>query len=65
MVAAQLDVEGREVPATAVGVPPLPARPVPSPKPATVPPPLPELVGQLGIPLIPEVHDHDPAATLF
>lgn len=65
MQASQLDVEGREVPTTAVDFPPLPARPTPSPKPATVPPPLPELVGQLGIPLIPEVHDHDPTTTLF
>ncbi|MEW1754167.1 hypothetical protein [Streptomyces angustmyceticus] len=63
MVAAQLDVEGREVPAEAVAVPLLPS--IPAPKPASTPAPLPELVGQLGIPLIPEVSSHDPTATLF
>lgn len=63
--ACQLDVEGREVPTEAVVAPSLPARPAPTPKPATVLAPLPELSGQLGIPLIPEVAHHDPTATLF
>jgi len=65
MTGAQLDVEGREVPAEAVVAPSLPARPAPTPKPASTPAPLPELFGQLGIPLIPEVAHHDPTATLF
>ena len=63
MVAAQLDVEGREVPAATVDAPLLPVATVPAP--AKPPCPVPELAGQLAIPLIPEVHHHDPTATLF
>lgn len=63
--ACQLDVEGREVTPDAVVTPSLPARPAPTPKPAKQLAPLPELSGQLGIPLIPEVSTHDPTATLF
>lgn len=46
MVSAQLDVEGREVPAEAVAAPLLPS--IPAPKPASTPAPMPELVGQRG-----------------
>lgn len=63
MTGAQLDVEGREVPAATVVAPPLPA--IPAPKPAKQLAPLPELAGQLGIPLIPEVSSHDPTESLF
>lgn len=65
MLGAQLDVEGREVPAATVGPPTTAPSPAPAPKPACGPAPVPELAGQLGIPLIPEVPCHDPTTTLF
>jgi hypothetical protein len=62
MADCQLDVDGKEVPATTVGLPHPP--PAPAPKPVKVPAPLPELDGQLGFPLIPDLI-HDPSITLF
>lgn len=54
MAAAQLDVEGREVPAATVGPPTPPLSPAPKRKPAPPPPPEP-CPGQIPVPLPREV----------
>lgn len=58
MAAAQLDVEGREVPAITVG-PPAP-RPAPAPKKKPAPPPPEPCPGQIPVPLPREVLLCDP-----